>query len=120
MTQERTIPPDDRDWALPPKPTIKVNRDELLLLDWTTGSASHLIPNADLDELAKWHEFRMSVWTAIDSLSAESPEADFPLSEADAKILMAVVPTTFRWGTGEDCGYSLKMKLSKFLQGVKK
>ena len=31
------------------------------------------------------------------------------------RTLLALVPTTFRWGTGADCGYELKLKLYRFL-----
>ena len=104
--------------TLPSEPGIKVNRDELLVLDWVICSASHLIPNVDLDYLVmNWHEFRLSIWAAIHRSIPPPAEEDFPLTDTDARVLMAVVPTTFRWGTGADCGYSLKMKLSEFLQG---
>ena len=39
------------------------------------------------------------------------------MDESTARILLAIVPTTFRWGTGPDCGYSLKTKLYLYLIG---
>ena len=38
-----------------------------------------------------------------------------PLNVDDflVRTLLAIVPTTFRWGTGADCGYELKLKLYK-------
>ena len=40
-----------------------------------------------------------------------------PLNVDDflVRTLLAIVPTTFRWGTGADCGYELKLKLYRFL-----
>ena len=115
---------DDQDWQLPPVEFIKVNDEELLLLDWVIGSASGLIPMATLDELmSNWSSLRLDVWQHIYELkklsSGSPPGAVCSLSMDDftARILLAIVPTTFRWGTGPDCGYSIKMKLCRFLLG---
>ena len=120
---------DDQDWQLPLVEFIKVNEEELLLLDWVIGSASGLIPGATLDELmANWSSLRLDVWQHIYELkklptssSGPPPGALCSLNMDDfmARILLAVVPTTFRWGTGPDCGYSIKMKLCRFLLGEK-
>ena len=117
---------DDQDWQLPLVEFIKVNEEELLLLDWVVGSASGLIPGATLDELmSNWSLLRFDVWQHIDELKrlqssgSSTPGKELPLSMDDwtARTLLAIVPTTFRWGTGQDCGYSIKMKLCKFLMG---
>jgi len=119
---------DDQDWQLPLINFIKVNEEELLLLDWVIGSASGLIPGATLDELmSNWSSLRFDVWQHIHELKQLPSLSSGPsgilcsLSMDDfmARILLAVVPTTFRWGTGSDCGYSIKMKLCKFLIGEK-
>tara|TARA_B100000949_G_C13926534_1_gene303029 strand:+ start:68 stop:502 length:435 start_codon:yes stop_codon:yes gene_type:complete len=119
---------DDQNWQLPPIEFIKVNEDELLLLDWVVGSASGLIPGATLDELmSSWSSLRFDVWQHIHELKHLSTLSSGPslglcsLSMDDfmARILLAIVPTTFRWGTGLDCGYSIKMKLCRFLLGEK-
>jgi len=115
---------DDQDWQLPLVEFIKVNEEELLLLDWVIGSASGLIPGATLDELmTNWSFLRFDVWQHIRELKKlqSSSGKELPLSMDDwtARTLLAVVPTTFRWGTGQDCGYSIKMKLCKFLIGEK-
>ena len=39
------------------------------------------------------------------------------MDEFTARVLLALVPTTFRWGTGSDCGFALKLKLYHFLIG---
>ena len=115
---------DDQDWQLPLIESIKVNDEELLLLDWVIGSASGLIPGATLDELmANWSALRLDVWQHIYELkklsSGSPPGAGCSLGMDDftARVLLAIVPTTFRWGTGPDCGYSIKMKLCRFLLG---
>jgi len=118
---------NDQDWQLPLVEFIKVNEEELLLLDWTIGSPSGYIPGATLDELmSNWSSLRLDVWQHIYELkklptssSGSPPGALCSLSMDDsmARILLAVVPTTFRWGTGPDCGYSIKMKLCRFLLG---
>ena len=114
---------DDQDWQLPLVEFIKVNEEELLLLGWVIGSASGLIPGATLDELmSNWSSLRFDVWQHIYELkSGSSPGSMCSLSMDDftARILLAIVPTTFRWGTGPDCGYSIKMKLCRFLLGEK-
>ncbi len=110
---------DDKEWALPGGPGIKLDQGELLLLDWVLCGASRLIPNADLDYLLeKWHEFRLEIWRAIRQLKApDVNELRLAFTDPEAKALLALVPTTFRWGTGPDCGYALKQKLSNFLLG---
>ena len=103
-------------------PMIDLDRGELLLLDWVLCAQSRLIPNADLDYLlGAWHDFRLSIWSVLntdpmnDLTSPSIPAAKFHITESEAKALLALTPTTFRWGTGPDCGYSLKQKLAKFL-----
>ena len=117
---------DDQDWQLPLVEFIKVNEEELLLLDWVVGSASGLIPGATLDELmTNWSFLRFDVWQHIyelkklQSSGSSTAGKELPLSMDDwtARTLLAIVPTTFRWGTGQDCGYSIKMKLCRFLIG---
>jgi len=119
---------DNQDWQLPLVEFIKVNEEELLLLDWVVGSASGLIPGATLDELmSNWSSLRFDVWQRINELKQLPSVSSGPsgsvcslnMDEFMARILLAVVPTTFRWGTGSDCGYSIKMKLCRFLLGEK-
>ena len=114
---------DNQDWQLPLVEFITVSEEELLHLDWVIGSASGLIPGATLDELmTNWSVLRLDVWQHIYELkSGSSPGSMCSLSMDDftARVLLAIVPTTFRWGTGLDCGYSIKTKLCRFLLGEK-
>ena len=109
----------DKKGAVPAEPGIKLDQGELLLLDWVLCGASRSIPNADLGYLLeKWHEFRLDIWRGIGQLKApDANEVRLAFTDLEARALLAVVPTTFRWGTGPDCGYTLKTKLAKFLLG---
>lgn len=102
-----------KEWALPPDPTPMLDQGELLLLDWIICSASRLLPDAGLDELVvKWHDTRVRVWEALRRFQEPgTTEVPFPLEDAEAKVILACCPTTFRWGVGPDSGYSLKLKL---------
>ena len=88
-------------------------------MDWSICAASRMMPDCALDVLMTWHVFRMDVWAAILHIerTGTGTTAAFAMTDQEAKVLLAVVPTTFRWGTGIDCGYSLKQKLAKFLRG---
>ena len=115
----------DDGWELPALETIFVPEEELLLLDWVMCSASGLIPNATIEDLVtNWTSFRYDVLKSLSSLSRQrnvkSPTIStaletLPIDEFTARTLLALVPTTFRWGTGVDCGYDLKLKLYRFL-----
>jgi len=113
---------DDQDWQLPPVESINLTKEEFLLLDWVMGSASGLIIGATLEDLMeRWAPLRFDVWKSIYDLeiSRGISTAVYSLSMDDftARVLLAVVPTTFRWGTGTDCGFSMKIKLYRFLIG---
>jgi len=115
----------DDGWELPVVENITVTEEELLLLDWVMCSGSGLIPNAPLEDLVtNWSSFRYDVWRGISSLTRQkkgqptqisSLTESLPIDEFLARTLLAIVPTTFRWGTGSDAGYDLKLKLYKFL-----
>ena len=115
----------DDGWELPALETISVTEEELLLLDWVMCSASGLIPNATIEDLVtNWSAFRSDVLKALSSLSRQrnakagtisAVVEPLPIDEFTARTLLALVPTTFRWGTGVDCGYDLKLKLYRFL-----
>lgn len=117
----------DREWDLPPanEPEdggqIRFTRNELLLLDYVLTTGSRLIMPDSLDDLmVKWGEFRRSVWRAIVQIEDAPQEIGvlFPLDFSDASVLLASVPTTFTWGDGVDCGFSVKFKLAQFIEGV--
>ena len=113
----------DKLWGLRSE-TLLLSIDELLLLDWVMCSASRLIPDATLGDLVvAWGGLRLELWHCLSKVDLEQHDGEarakaqhtIDLSESDAKTLLALIPTTFRWGTGLDCGYSLKMKLYRFL-----
>lgn len=99
-----------------PPNKIYITQGELLLLDWILCSASRLLMDATLDELINnWGEFREKVWLALSQIKQT---IEFDITESEARVLLVCVPTTFRWSTeSDDCGKSLKEKLSKFLRG---
>ena len=103
--------PDD--WGLPQtdKPIV-LSQGELLLCDWIICGASRLIPEAGLLELGNWTTLRLGLWQAIATNAESRPLA---LDGSDARTLLALCPTTFRWGVGDDVGFSLKMKLARFI-----
>jgi hypothetical protein len=110
----------DNDWGIPALESIKVTEDELLLLDWVMCSGSQLIPNAPLEDLVtNWSSFRVDVWKGISTINRFNKNLpvteNLAIDEFLARTLLALVPTTFRWGTGTDCGYELKLKLYRFL-----
>jgi len=110
----------DNDWGIPAVESIKLTEEELLLLDWVICSGSQLIPNASLEDLVtNWSSFRVDVWKGISSINRYNKNLavteSLPIDEFLARTLLALVPTTFRWGTGADCGYELKLKLYRFL-----
>lgn len=104
------------DWKLPAKSGVDLDEGEIVLLDWVMCSASGLIPQADLDTLVKaWGALRLRAWAAYEQLGGGVQVAHLALDEYELKALLAVVPTTFRWGTGPDVGLSLKKKIAKEL-----
>ena len=116
----------DDGWELPSLENISLTEEEFLLLDWVMCSGSGLIPSATLEDLmTSWPALRYDVWKSISELNKQKKgvpteinrtlTALLSIDEFNARILLAIVPTTFRWGTGSDCGYDLKLKLYKFL-----
>ena len=105
------------EWELPPPLLLHLDLQELQLIDWSICAASRMLPDCALEQLMAWHNFRMDVWTGILFSEKANKPAAFAISEQEAKILLAVVPTTFRWSTEVHCGYSLEAKLAKFLRG---
>ncbi len=108
---------------------IEVTAHELLLLDYTLSSYARLIPDWTLDGLMKWERLRGEVWWALDRMPKDSsagggpnPEASqtIPIPQDEAALLLALVPTTYRWGTGPDVAVPLKLKLSQCIRGVYK
>ena len=116
----------DDGWELPSLDSISVTEEELLLLDWIMCSGSGLIPSATLEELVTNRSaFRYDVWKGMSALTKQRKGVateinrtiteSLTIDEFTVRTLLAIIPTTFRWGTGADCGYELKLKLYKFL-----
>jgi len=115
----------DDGWELPSLDSITLTEEELLLLDWAMCSGSALIPSASLEDLVtNWSSFRYDVWKCISAINWQKKGVptqltgateSLALDEFTARTLLAIIPTTFRWGTGADSGYELKLKLYRFL-----
>jgi len=103
--------------------TLSLNTDELLLLDWVLLHPLSTYGLDNLDATMKWHSIRYQVWHCLywlDGLQTTIPRisvALLGLSYSEAELLLALVPTTHRWGVDKDCGYTLKLKLYKALSG---
>jgi len=114
-------------------PPMLLSEDELWLIDWVLCAASGIYPDAEMGTLMEWTHLRELLWEVRDSdperllewkdsANKEHTTALWSLylkDDQETKLLMALVPTTFRFGnSGVDCGASLKMKLSRYLRGV--
>lgn len=114
------------------KTTLKLTHDELKLLDWVLHQPSPMPSPVDLEWHMRWKELRESLWAGIHRIEIEKAKAEaiktgsfkekmalqpIELSPVDCSVLLALVPTTYRWGPGKDCGFSLKLKLFQFLSG---
>ena len=117
------------DWTLP-QAGVMLNREELMALDWHLCGHYLVGRGTDIGEvIEQWHEFRERIWGGVLALS-EPKDAGLPLNgdtgletllaldDGDAKYLFNALPTTFMWGTGRDVGYTLKVKLYRFVAGV--
>ena len=113
------------DWRLPEAKSIRLDRDELLLIDFHLSG--HYLCNVgrglEIGEIiGTWHDFRIAVWDGIKHLETIKPsvheEHRLSIDEGTAKYLFNWLPPTFMWGTGRDCGFSLKVKLHNFLIGA--
>ena len=96
---------------IPSSDAIRLTRSELLLLDWVICSGSSLMAPISEDLMA-WQDFRLQIWKALPEPDEKSLGVMFEIGEIDAKVLLAAVPTTFSWGDGLDCGFTLKVKLA--------
>jgi hypothetical protein len=111
----------DFDWSqLEPGAALSLTPGELLLLDWILCPASGLIPGTELEQLIRgWEGVRQAIWGILAEIDlGKDARYPLPLNMLDAQYIFAVTPTTFRWGTGPDCGFSLKRRLYLFIQGL--
>jgi hypothetical protein len=104
---------------------MRLPQSELWLIDWVIcGQGEAAIGGDKLGALMGWAELRERVWRAQigAELSTTDPthpaEAEIELSQAECEQLLAILPTTFRWGTGEDVGFGLKRRVAQELWGA--
>ncbi|HEY3118761.1 MAG TPA: hypothetical protein VGK54_18625 [Chloroflexota bacterium] len=103
---------------------MRIPQPELWVIDWVLCSQGESVNGQKLEALMSWRDLRERIWRAQMSaeLATEDPakpaEAEIELSPEEYELLLAIVPTTFRWGTGEDCGFSLKRRIAQELWGA--
>ena len=94
--------------------TIQPNEGELQLLDWVLcGQGSSI--SASPGELLEHDDLRERIWRMLIQSGLGEKNAALDLSETESRRLLALLPTTFRWTTGEDCGWGLKVKIAHSL-----
>lgn len=111
-----------------PKPNILLTVHELLTIDWILCNGSGLLPESKPSnqgpDAEAWADFRLAAMMAIDIfMLSESDASKYDTSEIEFRIptrrqaveLLAACPTTFRFGASSDSGFSLKRKLTRFL-----
>jgi hypothetical protein len=100
---------------------VKIPQHELWVVDWVLCAQGEAVTGDKLDALMGWRELRERVWRAqlAAELASQDPakpaDAEIELSPGECEQLLAVLPTTFRWGTGEDVGFALKRRLAQEL-----
>lgn len=124
MVLDRPEPADDwklpKDFYKPQEKLLPLDSAELRLVDWIICGAAHILPDSGMNELMEWHAFREKVWFGLYRTLMEKQQIhDLPITDTEAKIVLALCPTTFRWSTGPDTGLTLKLKLSMLLRGEK-
>lgn len=111
--------------------TLSLNRDELLLLDWVISCPVGQGP-VSLQWYMEWRLVRERIWYAL-HLADNVERRNKPRTEKidvavlaypieiemdEAQQLLALAPPSFRWGAGPDCGLSLKLTLTRYIQGL--
>lgn len=101
---------------------MRLPQPELWIMDWVLCAQGETATPQKRDELMAWRALRERVWqaqllAAHDDTDKAPGEASIELTLAECEELLALVPTTFRWGTGEDVGFSLKRRLATELWG---
>ena len=112
-----------QEWEVPGGPVLRLTADELMLIDWVLCMYSHVL-SGDLADYMRWEPVRTGVWEVLDllwdPLTVRPKEGTvvMVMPIPDARMLLAILPTTHRWGTGFDCGFSLKRKLARYIRGL--
>ena len=91
---------------------MNLSVEELLLLDWVLCAQGEKADPETLQKLDGWRDLRERVWRAIvrhDMTILPGP-VEMEVTEYECGQLLMLLPTTFRWGTGEDVGFTLKRK----------
>lgn len=100
---------------------MKLSQPELWVIDWVLCAQGETVTNEKLEALMSWRDLRERVWRAELAAQLENPdkakpaEAELELSSSECEQLLAILPTTFRWGTGEDVGFTLKRRVAQEL-----
>lgn len=113
----------------------RLTMQELLVLDFVLTHPMQAGYFA-YDEYIKWSSVRRLVWCGIDEmdgalrrreeavkkLPSGSKKPGVPLwrlelTPSEAEILLMLIPPTMQLGSDEDSGFSLKLKLSRYLEG---
>lgn len=113
--------PNARDRAPTP---MKLSQGELWLIDWVLCAQGEQANLEKLRHLMGWEDLRARTWRALmlAELDAQPnqpqpPDAAIDLTDDECRTLLALIPTTFRWGIGEDVGITLKQRLAEQLWG---
>ena len=96
---------------------MNVPHDELTLLDWILCGQGNHADLALVENLMRWRDLRERVWRGIMAAKLDNGHALMDFTETETEELLALVPTTWRWGTGEDVGFSMKERLAESLWG---
>lgn len=110
---------------------IRCSHNELTLLDHVMSVDARLLPiEQTIEDYNKWHDERMRVWKLLDAyveLPVNTPDDvvmqdldkdrfDLVITESFVKIMLYVVPISFKWGSGKvNTAYNLKLKLFQWL-----
>ena len=97
---------------------VIIPEGELLLLDWIFCGQGQGATLQTQEELMRWRDLRERVWRGLLWYKLSNEAASVELSPTECEELLALVPTTFRGGTGEDVGFSLKTRLASELWGA--
>ena len=101
---------------------MRLPQPELWVIDWVLCGQGEAASGQKIEDLMRWRDLRERVWRAqlLAQLVSKPPnlaDAEIDLTPAESEELLAIVPTTFRWGTGEDVGMNLKVRIAQELWG---
>ena len=108
---------------------LSLNRDELVLIAYllTRPAPSETLDSSDYNRWASdWLDIKLDCFEYLEEWNRKfesenkkphevEVEVDWP--ERVLAFLATIVPPTWHWGEGPDCGYSLMSKLTRSLRG---